>query len=195
MKKLNTDKIIILGSKSPRRFELMKMMGIPFKVLKLNTQEDYPKYLRPNQVASFLSKKKSENYLIKNKEILICADTVVYRGTTLLEKPKTISDAQKMLQFISNKRHFVVTGVTFKTKESTTSIYDRSIVHFKKLSSKEINYYIENHNPFDKAGGYGIQDWIGLIGIKKISGSFYNVMGLPTFKIYEHLKKTNALTN
>ena len=195
MEKLNTDKIIILGSKSPRRMELMKMMGIPFKVLKLNTKENYPKYLRPNEVAVFLSKKKSDNYSIKNKEILICADTVVYRGTTLLEKPKTISDAQKMLKFLSNKRHFVVTGVTFKTKESTTSIYDRSIVHFKKLSSKEINYYIQNHNPFDKAGGYGIQDWIGLIGIKKISGSFYNVMGLPTFKIYEHLKKTNALTN
>ena len=100
-----------------------------------------------------------------------------------------------MLKFISNKRHFVVTGVTFKTEESTISIYDRSIVYFKKLSSKEINYYIQNHNPFDKAGGYGIQDWIGLIGIRKISGSFYNVMGLPTFKIYEHLKNTNALTN
>ncbi|MBJ04727.1 MAG: septum formation protein Maf [Flavobacteriales bacterium] len=195
MEKLNTNNNIILGSKSPRRIELMKMMGIPFKVLKLNTNEDYPKSLSPIEVAIYLSKKKANNYLIKSKEILICADTVVYSGKNLLEKPNSINEAKKMLELISNSRHFVVTGVTIKTKNKMTSFYDRSIVYFKKLTKKEINYYIKNYNPFDKAGGYGIQEWIGLIGINKISGSFYNVMGLPTHRIYEKLNKINVFKN
>ena len=106
-----------------------------------------------------------------------------------VEKPKSNEDAFKMLNYMSNKRHFVVTGVTFKTSKHTSSIYERSIVYFKNLTHNEIKYYIRNYNPLDKAGGYGIQDWIGLIGIKKISGSFYNVMGLPTLKVYANLKK------
>tara|TARA_B100000945_G_scaffold95581_1_gene74716 strand:- start:3771 stop:4355 length:585 start_codon:yes stop_codon:yes gene_type:complete len=190
MEQLNTNNhTIILGSKSPRRIELMNMMGFPFRVETLDIEESYPKSLSPTQVAIYLSKKKASHYLIKKNEIIICADTIVYSGGTILEKPQSNEEAVKMLKYISNQRHFVVTGVTFKTDRQTISIYERSIVYFKNLTSDEIKYYIQNYNPLDKAGGYGIQDWIGLIGIKKISGSFYNVMGLPTFKVYEYLNK------
>ena len=189
MEQLNTNNhTIILGSKSPRRIELMNMMGFPFRVETLDIEESYPKSLSPIQVAIYLSKKKASHYLIRKNEIIICADTIVYNGKTILEKPKSNDEAVKMLNYISNKRHFVVTGVTFRTNRQTISIYERSVVYFKNLTSNEIKYYIRNYNPLDKAGGYGIQDWIGLIGIEKISGSFYNVMGLPTLKVYEHLK-------
>jgi septum formation protein len=189
MVKLNTKKTIILGSKSPRRIELLKLMGFQFKLKKLDIDESYPQSLSPIQVALFLSKKKANHYLIKNNEILICADTIVYRDKTVFGKPSSNEDAQNMLQKLSNKQHIVVTGVTLKTNKQTVSFYDKSSVYFKKLSIKEIQYYIKNYNPLDKAGGYGIQDWIGLIGIKNISGSFYNVMGLPTHKLYHHLTK------
>ncbi len=189
MVKLNTKKTIILGSKSPRRIELLKLMGFQFKLKKLDVDESYPQSLSPIQVALFLSKKKANHYLIKNNEILICADTIVYRDKTVFGKPSSNEDAQNMLQKLSNKQHIVVTGVTLKTNKQTVSFYDKSSVYFKKLSIKEIQYYIKNYNPLDKAGGYGIQDWIGLIGIKNISGSFYNVMGLPTHKLYHHLTK------
>ena len=189
MVKLNTKKTIILGSKSPRRIELLKLMGFQFKLKKLDVDESYPQSLSPIQVALFLSKKKANHYLIKNHEILICADTIVYRDKTVFGKPSSNEDAQNMLKQLSNKQHIVVTGVTLKTNKKTVSFYDKSSVYFKKLSIKEIQYYIKNYNPLDKAGGYGIQDWIGLIGIKNISGSFYNVMGLPTHKLYHHLTK------
>lgn len=187
MEQLNTKKNIVLGSKSPRRIELMKMMGFPFEPINLNIAENYPTSLSPIQVAVFLSKKKTSGYSIKENEILVCADTIVYNNTTILEKPKSKHDAIRMLKYISGKRHFVVTGVTFKTQKQVISIYDKSIVYFKKLSTDEINYYIRNQNPLDKAGGYGIQDWIGLIGVTKITGSFYNVMGLPTHLVYQNL--------
>ena len=187
MRKLNTNKHIILGSKSPRRIELMKLMGFSFEVQKLDINEDYPNTLSPIQTAIFLSKKKARNYKIEKNDVLICADTIVYNNKLILEKPKSKEDAINMLKYISNKRHFVVTGVTLKTNKQQLSFYDRSIVYFKKLSIKEIKYYVKNYNTLDKAGAYGIQDWIGLIGIKKISGSFYNVMGLPTIKVYEYL--------
>ena len=189
MAKLNTDKKIILGSKSPRRIELLKLMGLNFKVRQLNIDETYPKSLSPINTALFLSRKKANAYVISNQDILICADTIVYIKNLILEKPKDKIEAQKMLEKLSNRRHFVVTGVTIKTSNNEISFYERSLVVFKKISQKEIQFYIQNYNPLDKAGGYGIQDWIGLIGIKKISGSYYNVMGLPTSKLYEELNK------
>ena len=187
MEKLNTNKKILLGSKSPRRIDLLNSMGFNFRVLKLNVKESYPKSLSPIQIALFLSKKKTTAHQIKTNEILICADTIVYDKNIVLGKPTSKKEAIKMLKYISNKRHFVVTGVTIKTIKKTISFYERSIVYFKKLSQKEIEFYIEKYTPFDKAGSYGIQEWIGLIGIKKISGSFYNIMGLPTLKVYEKL--------
>ena len=187
MEKLNTKKKIILGSKSPRRVDLLKLIGVKFKVEKLDISEDYPNSLSPIQTALFLSKKKATAFKIKKDDILICADTIVYTNKLVLGKPHTKEDAINMLKEISNKRHFVVTGVTMKTIKKEISFYERTIVYFKKLSEKEIEFYVNNYNPLDKAGGYGIQDWIGLIGINKISGSFYNVMGLPTLKVYEKL--------
>jgi len=138
---------------------------------------------------TFFSKKKANAYKINPDELLICADTIVYRNLDVFGKPQSKQEAIKMLQTISHKKHYVVTGVTLKTKIEEISFYDRSIVHFKKLSKSEILFYVHNYNTLDKAGGYGIQDWIGLIGVKKISGSFYNVMGLPTVKIYENILK------
>jgi len=189
MDKLNTNISIILGSKSPRRIELLKLMGLNITVRQLDIDETYPRSLSPIQTALFLSKKKAKAYKIYKNEVLICADTIVYIKNLILEKPKTKHEAIKMLETISNKRHFVVTGVTIKTTTKEISFHERSIVYFKKLSKQEMQFYINNYNPLDKAGGYGIQDWIGLVGISKISGSFYNVMGLPTFQVYQQLNK------
>jgi len=189
MEKLNTNQNIILGSKSPRRIELLKLMNLPFTVKRMDVDESYPKPLSPIQTALFLSKKKSKAYNIKDNEILICADTIVYNKKSILGKPKSKNDATKMLNQISDKRHSVVTAVTIRTMQKEISFYEKSIVYFKKLSNKEIEFYINNYNPLDKAGGYGIQDWIGIIGIYKINGSFYNVMGLPTAELYKKLKE------
>ena len=190
MEKFNiNNKQIILGSQSPRRKELLNAMGLKFKVKKLNVEESYPQSLSPIQTALFLSRKKSKAYNVSHNELLICADTIVYQKNNIFEKPKSKKEAVQMLTEISNKQHYVVTGVTLKTKEEELSFYERSIVKFKKLSKSEILFYVNNYNPLDKAGGYGIQDWIGLIGVEKISGSFYNVMGLPTLKIYENILK------
>ncbi len=189
MVKLNTSKNIILGSKSPRRIELLKLMNLTFQVQRIDVDESYPKSLSPIQTAIFLSKKKAKAYTIKKNDILICADTIVYANKVILGKPKSKKNAKEMLSQMSNKRHFVVTGVTIKTIEKEISFHEKSIVYFKKLSNQEIDFYVNNHKPFDKAGGYGIQDWIGVIGIYKIIGSFYNVMGLPTSKLYEKIIK------
>lgn len=192
MEKLNINhKEIILGSQSPRRKELLSAMGLKFKVKKLNVEESFPNSLSPIQVALFLAKKKANAYKIKHNELLICADTIVYKRRDILGKPRTKKEAIKMLTKISNKQHYVVTGVNLKTEEEEVAFYEKSIVEFKQLSKSEILFYVNNYNPLDKAGGYGIQDWIGLIGVKKISGSFYNVMGLPTLKIYENILKLN----
>ena len=192
MEKLNINhKKIILGSQSPRRKELLSAMGLNFKVKKLNVEESFPNSLSPIQVALFLAKKKANAYKIKHNELLICADTIVYKRRDILGKPRSKKEAIKMLTKISNKQHYVVTGVNLKTEEEEVAFYEKSIVEFKKLSKSEILFYVNNYNPLDKAGGYGIQDWIGLIGVKKISGSFYNVMGLPTLKIYENILKLN----
>ena len=187
MEKLNTNINIILGSESPRRRELLKLMRLDFKTQAMNIDESFPRNLSPIKAAVYLSKKKSFAYKVQKNELLICADTIVYIKNQVLEKPKSKNEAIKMLNKISNKKHFVVTGVTMKTTEKEISFYERSIVYFKKLSKSEISFYTNNCNTLDKAGGYGIQDWIGLIGVKKISGSFYNVMGLPTLKVYEKI--------
>ena len=190
MEKLNINhKKIILGSQSPRRKELLSAMGLKFKVKKLNVEESFPNSLSPIQVALFLAKKKANAYKIKHNELLICADTIVYKRRDILGKPRSKKEAIKMLTKISNKQHYVVTGVNLKTEEEEVAFYEKSIVEFKQLSKSEILFYVNNYNPLDKAGGYGIQDWIGLIGVKKISGSFYNVMGLPTVKLYEKINK------
>ena len=189
MEKLNTNINIILGSQSPRRKEMLKLMGLDFKVKKINVNENFSQNLSATKAAVFLSMKKANAYSIKKNDLLICADTIVYSDKKILGKPSTKKQAAIMLQALSNKKHFVVTGVTIKMINKEVSFYERSTVYFNKLSRQEINFYIENYNALDKAGGYGIQDWIGIIGIKKIAGCYYNVMGLPTSLVYNQIIK------
>lgn len=182
---------LILSSNSPRRKELLSGLGIPFQVRIIDDiDESYPADLNSLEVASYISKKKSEAYktTLQDDEIVITADTVVLCEDEILGKPKDEEEAYKMLETLSGKVHQVITGVTIalKDKEKTFSVV--TDVTFKALSSQEINYYIKTYKPFDKAGAYGIQEWIGYIGVTSLQGSYFNVMGLPIQRIYEELK-------
>ena len=182
---------IILASKSPRRQELLRGMGVDFEILTKETPEDYPNDLPLDEVPKYLSLQKS---LAFNDEelpadyLLITSDTVVICEGEILGKPKDREDAARMLELLSGKMHHVVTGVTVRSAAKTESFAVRSNVTFAELEQDEIDYYIEHCKPFDKAGAYGIQEWIGYVGISGLEGSFYNVMGLPTRKLYQCLK-------
>ncbi len=185
---------IILGSQSPRRKELMKMMDVKFKTVHIEADESFPEAYPTSEIPEFLALKKSLAYKkLKKGELLITADTIVSLKGIVLEKPKNKSQAKQMLVNLSDRKHKVLTGVCFRTKDDIFTFSDVSEVYFKKLKKKEIDYYVEHYKPFDKAGGYGIQEWIGLIGIKKINGSYYNIMGLPTEKIYFYLNNVNKM--
>ena len=190
---LNTNKSnynIILGSKSPRRKEILSKMGIKFKVIQIDFNEDTDLSKPIEEVAQSISILKANSFnQLKKNDILICADTIVSVNNKIFGKPKTKEDAFKMLEELSNKKHKVSTGVTIKSVTQIKTFYETTFVHFKKLNKAEINYYIENYKPFDKAGAYGIQEWIGLIGIEKIEGSYFNVVGLPSSKLYTQLIK------
>ena len=182
---------IILASKSPRRQELLRGMGVDLEILTKETPENYPADLPLDEVPEYLSLQKSLAF--KDNELpadylLITSDTVVICGSEILGKPKDWEDASRMLQLLSGKTHHVVTGVTVRSAEKTESFAVRSNVTFARLDDEEIDYYIEHCKPFDKAGAYGIQEWIGYVGISGLEGSFYNVMGLPTRKLYQCLK-------
>lgn len=183
---------ILLASKSPRRHELMKELRIPFHVISLGgIEESYPSELPAIEVAPYLSKVKAEVYLPKlsDNDLIITADTIVILGEKIFGKPFDRDSAIAMLEELSGKSHHVVTGVSLSThkKQSTFSIVTEVV--FEKLSKEDIEYYVDNFQPFDKAGAYGIQEWIGCIAVKKINGSFYNVMGLPVHQLYNELKK------
>jgi septum formation protein len=182
---------IILASKSPRRQELLRGMGVDFEILTKETPENYPADLPLDEVPKYLSLQKSlafnDNELPADY-LLITSDTVVICEGEILGKPKNREDATRMLQLLSGKTHHVVTGVTVRSAEKTESFAVRSNVTFAQLDDEEIDYYIEHCKPFDKAGAYGIQEWIGYVGISGLEGSFYNVMGLPTRKLYQCLK-------
>lgn len=182
---------IILASKSPRRQELLRGMGVDFEILTKETPENYPADLPLDEVPKYLSLQKSLAF--KDSELpadylLITSDTVVICEGEILGKPKDREDAERMLRMLSGKTHHVVTGVTVRSAEKTESFAVRSNVTFAGLEQDEIDYYIEHCKPYDKAGAYGIQEWIGYVGISGLEGSFYNVMGLPTRKLYQCLK-------
>lgn len=185
-------KKILLASKSPRRREILEMLRIPFTVVTVEGEdESYPKDLESEEVAEYISNKKADAFKheLRDDELLVTADTVVILENKILGKPRDIADAKKMLHNLSGKTHKVATGVTVasnKKRESFTSI---SEVTFAHLSDEEINYYVDCFRPLDKAGAYGIQEWIGAVAVAKINGSFYNVMGLPVQKLYDTLKK------
>ncbi len=181
---------ILLGSRSPRRKELLEKLDLSFKIIDLKSDESYPHILPPSEIPEYLALKKSLVYKdLKKDELLITADTIVSLKGVILGKPKNKTKAIDMLKTLSGKKHEVITGVCLRTKKDILSFSDISEVYFKKLADKEIKYYVEKYKPFDKAGGYGIQEWIGLAGVKKIKGSFYNIMGLPTAKLVDYLKE------
>jgi septum formation protein len=182
-------KKILLASKSPRRNYLLKELGVDFDVLDINVEEEYPEKLKRESIPLFLSKLKAEaaKHFLKENEIVITADTVVWIGNSVLNKPKDLNEAKLMLNKLSGKMHEVITAVSLNALNKTTSFYVVSEVWFKSLREDEINYYVEQFKPLDKAGAYGAQEWIGYIGVEKIHGSYFNVMGLPLHELYEEL--------
>ena len=182
---------IVLASKSPRRQELLRGMGIDFMVLTKDTIEVFPEGKPLEEVPKYLSGIKSLNYNdreLPSDYLLITSDTVVICEGEILGKPKDREDAVRMLRMLSGKTHRVVTGVTVRSAKKCESFAVGSNVTFAELDAEEINHYIDTYKPFDKAGAYGIQEWIGYIGITGLEGSFYNVMGLPTQRLYQCLK-------
>lgn len=181
---------IILGSHSPRRKELLEKTGLKFIVKPSDVQEDFKNFINIEEAAKAMANLKANSFNdLKNNEILICADTLVSVGKKILGKPKSEKEAEEMLRLLSGKVHKVTTGITIKSNKNEKNFFDSTKVVFKVLTEKEIKYYVKNYKPFDKAGSYAIQEWIGLIGIKKIIGSYFNVMGLPTEKLYSELIK------
>ncbi len=185
-------KHIILASNSPRRRELLAGLDLDFEVKVLpDIDESYPDNLPAVEVAGFISREKAAPYraLIGESDLVITADTVVIVGDEVLGKPKDVEDARRMLQLISGKTHQVITGVCLLTTDKDHSFSVTTDVTFKQLSADEIAYYIEHYKPFDKAGAYGIQEWIGYVGVTSINGSYFNVMGLPVQRLWEEIKK------
>ena len=181
---------IILGSASPRRKELLSDIGIEFSIQTTDKEEEYPSTLKEERIAEFLAQQKSEflSENQKNTDLLITADTIVSYESEVLNKPQNKEQAFNILNKLSGNTHKVITGVCIKSIKKEVIFSVTTMVTFRKLSPKEIEHYINNFNPFDKAGGYGIQDWIGKIGIQRIDGSYSNVVGLPTKELYEQLK-------
>ncbi len=181
---------IILASKSPRRQQLLKEMGFSFIIKTKDVNEDFPESLSNSEVALFLCEKKASSFSeseISDNEVLITADTIVCLGNEILNKPDNRDHAIEMLTQLSGKMHEVITGVCLKSNAKRHSFIDITKVYFKPLSQSQIFYYVDNFEPYDKAGAYGIQEWIGLTGIEKIEGSYFNVVGLPTEKLYRAL--------
>ncbi len=181
---------IILASKSPRRAQLLKDLGLDFEIESKSVDEIFPKELSNKEVAIFLSELKANPFKseIKNtNKLIITADTIVCLEDEVLGKPTDRTNAIQILLKLSGKHHFVITGVTILSKNKSKSFAVSTKVFFKKLTNDEITYYVDNFKPYDKAGAYGIQEWIGMIGIEKIEGSYFNVVGLPVQKLYQEL--------
>jgi len=182
---------IILASKSPRRQFLLKELGLDFEIRTKDVDESFPKKLKGKQIALYLCKKKAEAFKseLKSNDLLITADTIVWINGKVLNKPADYNEAVKMLKTLSGKMHAVFTGVSLSTSEKQKKFCCETKVYFKILSSREINFYVRNYKPFDKAGAYGAQEWIGYVGVEKIIGSYFNVMGFPLKELYEELMK------
>ncbi|WP_133576884.1 Maf family nucleotide pyrophosphatase [Pedobacter metabolipauper] len=179
---------ILLASKSPRRQELLKSMDLDFKVRLKEVDESYPEDLLPAEIAVYIAQKKAEAFTTdRNDHLVITADTIVAYKNEILGKPDDAGHAFEMLTKLSGTNHQVYTGVCIASADKITSFYDVTEVFFNPISSEQINYYIKNYNPMDKAGAYGVQDWIGMIAVERIIGSYTNVMGLPTEKLYRTL--------
>src|ERR1700733_3613235 len=180
----------ILASKSPRRQELLRLMDIAFRIVLKEVDESYPDGLKPEEVAVYIAEKKAKAFdETVTDEVVLTADTIVCVNNQILGKPENAAHAIEMLQTLSGRMHLVITGVCLLYKHQYHSFYDVSEVYFGELTDEEIEDYVNKYQPFDKAGSYGIQERIGLIGIERINGSYTNVVGLPTEKLYRELMK------
>lgn len=190
MEDLNKFKLI-LASKSPRRQYLLKELGLNFEVHTKDVDESFPDNLKAEEIPLYLCNKKADAFdeELTDETIVITADTIVWVEGQVLNKPENFDDAVRMLKLLSGKKHEVYTGVCLKSKYKTKSFYALTSVYFKELSQAEIEYYVNNYNPYDKAGAYGAQEWIGYIAVEKIEGTYFNVMGLPVREFYEELLK------
>ncbi|MFR9166799.1 MAG: Maf-like protein [Dysgonomonas sp.] len=187
-----SDYKIILASNSPRRKELLSGLDLDYTVKVLpDVDESYPNNINKEDISEYISKKKAEAYLpyLKNDTLLITADTLVIMGNDVFGKPKDKEDAKRMLRALSGNTHKVITGVSITTLERQKTFKVISEVRFSDLEDSEIEYYVSKYNPLDKAGAYGIQEWIGYVAVENISGSYFNIMGLPVQKLYQELKK------
>jgi len=180
---------ITLASKSPRRQELLNLMGLKFSVELKDVDESYPATLSAPEIAVYIAEKKAKAFTANPYEIIITADTIVAIDGEILGKPKDYSEAQEMLGKLSGNKHEVYTGVSINFQGEIVSFYDQTEVFCRVLNTEEINYYLDNYEPFDKAGSYGVQDWFGLTVVERLNGSYTNVMGLPTEKLYQYLLK------
>lgn len=181
---------LLLASKSPRRRQLLSQLGFPVEYVTLDTDEHVDPSMPADQVAEHLARRKAASYpadKIKDDEILVTADTVVVHDNRVLGKPADRNEAIAMLRSLSGDRHTVYTGVCLRTASAETSFTESTDVFFRQLTDSDIEHYVDTYRPYDKAGAYGIQEWIGMIGISRIEGCYYNVMGLPTARLYESL--------
>ncbi|QTD37835.1 septum formation protein Maf [Polaribacter batillariae] len=179
---------VILASKSPRRQQFFKDLNIDFTIELKEVEEIYPKELKGKEITEFLADLKSKPFTnLSKNDLLITSDTIVWLENKMLGKPKDETEAFEMLRSLSGKNHEVITSISIKNKNFQKIITDITTVTFKELTNEEINYYIKNYQPFDKAGAYGIQEWIGFIAIENLQGSYFNVVGLPVHKLYKAL--------
>jgi septum formation protein len=180
---------IILASGSPRRQQFFKDLQIPFTSIVKNTPEDFPEDLKAEQITNFLALQKAKAFdgELQQNQILITSDTIVWLQNKAINKPENLEQAKEMLHNLSGKTHEVITSVCIKSLHNEVVFFDKTQVTFKNLSTSEINFYVENYKPLDKAGAYGIQEWIGLVAIEKMNGSYTNVVGLPTNLLYQNL--------
>ena len=183
------NKRIILASASPRRQYLLKEMGLNFEVQVREIEESFPFDLKAEKIPLFLCKKKADTFSVDelHDTILITADTIVWLNNEVLEKPANSGEAEIILKKLSGKMHEVITAVCIKSKDKESLFFSSTLVYFKELLEEEIKYYIDVYQPYDKAGAYGIQEWIGMIGVPRIEGSYFTVMGLPMHKLYNVL--------
>ncbi len=182
---------ILLASQSPRRQFLLKESGFDIEPIKIDVEENFDTKLMAQEIPLFLAKKKANAYTkeIENNQLLVTADTIVWLNNKVLNKPLDMHEAKAMLQELSNNSHSVYTAVNVKSNNKEISFYDESKVYFNELNEQIINHYLEHYSPLDKAGAYGIQEFIGFVGIKRIEGCYYNVMGFPVSKFIEEINK------
>ncbi|MDR6459776.1 septum formation protein [Chryseobacterium vietnamense] len=185
---------LLLASQSPRRKELLSSLGFEFEVVKIDCEEIIPENIKIEEAAAYLSDLKAQAFRnLEVGEVLLTADTVVAIDNEILGKPKDEEDAFKMLQHLSGRTHQVYTGITIKTANTSITETDVADVTLDNLSDEEINYYIQNYKPFDKAGSYGVQEWLGMAKITSLTGSYYTIMGLPTHLVYKILKESSLI--